>query len=345
MTRREPDFGDLRSWALRLANRGWDAEQIARDIWRGPAVAAYVERFGKHKAEELTRDIGAWAVETVRLHPVDAWRAEVPARIAAIRDRINAAPIFNARTAPTDYRATEVLYLTAVSAGSTAFRLSMRTGGVRGGMAETTFCSAVKRLRERGVVHRLAGSWPVGRVPARYRIGSPVSRTGRTGGKDPSVRLLEFPSPPIARLLDPQWRLALQHDAFRPAALGDLGWLIVHRMNAVEPLDVADLSQLTGVGLARLRRVARQLSTAGILVPGPDGWTAPLDVDPLLTVLERIARESGTSGALEADRTRHAADRAEFDNRSSLSVPLRDADDALALLLAEPDREVANAHG
>src|SRR5213593_3893835 len=111
MSRREPDLSAAHSWALSLVNRGHDETFIARTVIRDRTIVEMVVTDGKPKAEATALRVARNAIAYATANPVEEWRSQVPAKVAAHREQADARP-WTGRTGPTDRRVMETHYLT-----------------------------------------------------------------------------------------------------------------------------------------------------------------------------------------------------------------------------------------
>lgn len=112
-------FGELQSYALKLANRRdragnapYTERMIAHALMKDDNLLRCQAKIGGGKAYDLARRVAVQAIERTKTHPVEDWRSEVPARIARCRELANDTP-WPGRTGPTDRRVLEGAYLTA----------------------------------------------------------------------------------------------------------------------------------------------------------------------------------------------------------------------------------------
>jgi len=264
----------------------------------------------------LAKRVTKAALDRAEAHPSELWRYEVPHRVVKYRCYADARP-WPGRSGARDRRALEAAYLTALMARSTTFGLAARTWGERAGMDKESANRASKSLETtHRAIRRATKGAP--NIAARYRVRS-AKRTSATveqpplGGPTVALRDILFVG---VHLLDPTGtdRILLAHDAFRPAALGDAGWLITRSLSSHQAISPLELSKRTGVSAKRTDELLTTLGRYGAATR--DGQSYTRAFDPLLfDALDRIAMDAGTLGDLERDRAKHQRQRAERDTQ------------------------------
>ena len=199
--------------------------------------------------------------------------------------------------------------MTAATATSTTFRLSIRTWGLRTGLPAETVSGAARRLRKRGVMVRVSGSMPASSTMpprgAKYSVRSPLTRTDRS---TPPVLPAQVRGMEPRGLTDPWSADLLVHDGFRAWALGCAGWMIAHWLDPLEPIRASDLSRATGMNYDRVRSVLGDMQRAHIAWAVPGGWVRA-DDDEMIALLDAVAVMMNTADALEQDRDRYGRER------------------------------------
>ena len=201
--------------------------------------------------------------------------------------------------------------MTAATATSTTFRLSIRTWGLRTGLPAETVSGAARRLRKRGVMVRVSGSMPASSTMpprgAKYSVRSPLTRTDRS---TPPVLPAQVRGMEPRGLTDPWSADLLVHDGFRAWALGCAGWMIAHWLDPLEPIRASDLSRATGMNYDRVRAVLGDMQRAHIARAVPGGWIRAED-DEMIVLLDAVAVMMNTAESLEHDRDRYERERRE----------------------------------
>jgi hypothetical protein len=294
------------SYALRLANRGYDERMIFRALAAKPSGRRDP---GSIKYQRILDERGRDAADAYAQHTAEgalAWVAANP----AIRDRVSAlVALLQIRGAaeslpwaiyggPGVRRALEAAFLAADRLGGVRLGLPLRRWAE---LAGVTFDS----IRERR--DKLVRMGWLCRDP-RDRPG----RTARYGVRLPSCVLPTFTSQGGlnvgALVITHSAHRLLAHDAFRGGALGDAGWYVAHSLNGRrEPL--RELGLRTGIREEALWDLMARLDRAGVIEVADD--TASL-APHLFPRLDAIASASGTQGAGEADRLRHLRERNAF---------------------------------
>lgn len=269
----DDELREVGSYALRLANLGYDAPMIERTLLQHPAILDVQAKRGGARAKGAAQRKAAWAVEYAAQNPVSEWRSRIPARIVGYREAADDRP-WTGRTGPTDRRVLEAFYLTATFANSTKFRFAARTIGGRTGMSWRTASEATRRLLDHRLIRKV-GNYGEG-LGTKYQLAAPIAWNlhNRSSPPAPIVPGLGTRSPG-----DPLVQEVLKHEAFGNLALGDAGWMVVHWLHDLEPARPRQLSTATGIHYDRVRRVLGRLHRAEIAHPVPDGWVRVSDVE------------------------------------------------------------------
>lgn len=321
-------YADALSYAVALANRpAFSRHQIHGALMRHDLILDVQRHRGRRHADKLAWGLVDRAVQRVQMHPPELWRFEVPDRLRRYRTRADDR-LWPGRTGCADRRALEAAYLTGFLARSTTFHLAARTWGLRAGMPAVSVNRAAKRLQRQGLL-RLERKGTV-RIGALYRVKSPRTVTrGLPPREVPLCQLVDITRVGYSLLDELGYeRRLLAHDAFRPGALGDSGWMVARWLSDDVPLDVDRLSASTGIATDRVAGILRALALR-------DGVTADHTraLEPtFFEALDQIARDTGTFGTLDRDRETYAAERAKRDTEypdpastsSALFVTVRD---------------------
>ena len=292
------DPGVPLSYALRLANRGYSADQIRRALLDHHVVRHLQERAGFERVDAFARQTAERAVDQVRKVPSVDWPAQVVVRVAERRLAADSVP-WPGRTGPTDRRVLEGAFLTASICKSVTFNMAVRTWGMRVGLPWSIVATSVKRLRHDRSALELVSRGGSART-SKYRIRSMVGT--RTGS---SLTQLFGDLPPLS-----EWGW-LAHDAFRSAALGDPGWMVTRWLRDDDPRKASDLAAATGIERHRAYAVLGRLQHHEIATKAADGWVRIPDSE-LVAALDLVAVMAGTAGSLEADRRRYEQQRQGF---------------------------------
>jgi hypothetical protein len=305
MTGRDYSREDM-SQAVKLANRGYDVTMIFRALAakpsgrRDPGSVKYqrvLDERGRDAADAYARQTAERAVEFVASHPAITDRPSAFLRLVEIQGIAGGLP-WAVYAGAGVRRALEGTFIIGERIGGLSFGLALREWSEIAGQDE-------RATRE----HR----------DALVRLGwlrrNPNDRAGRTGRYALRVPT-HIHSHGRSECADSAGRAWMAHDAFRPTALGDLGWYVLASLSA--PRSLGDLSLRTGLDPDELRDLAWRLDGIGavslvddgVLVRSPD----------LAGRLDAFASSAGTSGSLEADVERHARERAEFRRRGDVNV-------------------------
>lgn len=280
--------GEVMSYALKLANPplSYDRTRILEALLDDSSVRTLRPRAARRFAERTADK----ALVRVATRPPARDRSAFLAEIADLRRSADAAR-WPGRAGPTDRRVLEGAYLTAELARSTSFGLSARTWGVRVGLPWRTVLRSRDRLIERGALAIIKSAERSSRQAARYRIGSPFCLSR---------------SLPEERNYCDTFAAPIGHDAFRPPALGCIGWFLLRRLDVDDAVRHGDLA--TGCGLNRERVYASlgQMQRFEIARRVEDGWIRSADVDELLI---RAAATFGTLGSASREVGSYIEDR------------------------------------
>ncbi|HXF72505.1 MAG TPA: hypothetical protein VNO79_07855 [Actinomycetota bacterium] len=299
------------SYAVALANRGFDEEQIAR------ALAA-PERDGVHRGSEeywkLLKTRGARAAEAyarrtaeravafVRENPAIRGRPEGVRRVLEIRAAADRLPWFT-YGGPRARRVLEAALLVGLRVGSVSFGLALREWAELAGVDIAAVRAERRVLEDLGWIARRPADrgWRTGRY--RLRPGLHIHTAGLSliGG---GANVPGYTQP------DPS------HDAFDENALGDSGWYLMNTITRARA-SVAEIALRTGLDLEDADEWIRRLEALGLVVMR--GAT----VEPSADLAERlgvVAETLGTAGAGEIRRERHRQEREAFRARHGVAT-------------------------
>ena len=194
---------------------------------------------------------------------------------------------------PRKRRVLEGAYQIAYGVGDVRFSRSYRSWGEVVGIPWQATGHAVRLLRRDRLVLRVKPA--SGYQAATYRLGVPRPLPSTIG---PSPVDLLFKSGPNFN----NRTYVLAHDAFRPQALGDAGWLVLRWLDPERPLEPAALASVTGLPYRVVLEVCDRVHAAEVATAIPGGWVSVPD-DELGERLDRYAMKAGTWGMLSVQRS------------------------------------------
>ncbi|MBA3737493.1 MAG: hypothetical protein H0W97_02900 [Actinobacteria bacterium] len=288
--------GDM-SYAVRLANRGYDVDMIFRALAtkpsgrRDPGSLKYqrlMDTKGRDVADAYARQTAEKAIAFIANSPRIIDRTDALVRITEIKALADALP-WGLYAGPGARRALEAAFSIAERVGGLAFGLSLRE------WSETCGQDLRMTRTNRDLLVRLG-----------WLLRNPDDRLGRTAR-------FRLRTPPhihshgryeCASYGAHAW---LAHDAFREEGLGNLGWYVLSLTDS-RPLALHELSIRSGVDLAELEDLIGIMTHADLVV-GDDQVGA---VPDLTLALDHFAQGRGTLGRGEADRAQYQRDREAF---------------------------------
>lgn len=285
------------SYAVRLANRSYDADMIFRALAakpsgrRDPGSLKYqrlLDTKGRDIADSYAKQTADKALAFVASSPRIVDRTDALVRLTEIKALADAMP-WGLYAGPGARRALEATFSVAEKIGGLSFGLSLRE------WSETCGQDLRATRTHRDLLVRLG-----------WLLRNPDDRLGRTARfrlRTPS----HIHSHGRYECADSGGRAWLAHDAFRPEGLGDLGWYVLSLTESRRP--VRELSLRAGVDAAELEDLLG-LMTHADLVAVDDGHVVRV-ADPI-AYLDAIAMRRGTSGRAEADRALHEREREAF---------------------------------
>ena len=294
------------SYAVRLANRAYDADMIFRALAqkpsgrREPGSVKYqrlLDSRGRDAADAYARRTAEKAIVFVASNPRIVDRTDAFVRLTEIKALADAMP-WGLYAGPGARRALEGAFCVAERMGGLSFGLSLREWAEICGQETRTTRTNRDRLVDLGWLQRNTDD-RLGRT-ARFRLRAPahIHSNGRYECADSGGRA---------------W---LGHDAFRPEALGDLGWYLLSLTESRRPL--RELSIRAGIDPAELEDILGVMVHADLVV-GVEQVARVADPIPFLDV---VATRRGTLGRAEADRAQHQREREEFRARGvNVRVP------------------------
>jgi hypothetical protein len=308
------DPGAVLAYALSLANLHYDRHRIVEALLSTDQIVELQRRTSATRTRRQAEHDATKALRRASESPLEDWPVQVPIRIAQIREVADSQP-WPGRTGPTDRRVLEAGFSTGILAHSKAFRCSVRTWAVRAGVPPSVTSTSIARLID---LHWLRRTHPADRLelkPARYSLGVGT----RTDSPPEATVRVRYDLPAIPIQTSWSW---LSHDSFRRAALGDAGWMVLRRLDAVEPITNAVIAWMTGMDPRRTYSVLGRLVAFDLARRIPDGWVRVGD-DELVPLLDALAVACHTSGALVAQRARDEVarqrERAKRDERQRVS--------------------------
>ena len=295
------------SWALKQANQGRDAKQIARSLSepparKRPAGSTQYQRIlrarGQDAAVQYATRTAEKAVAFVREHPKitdHAGAAMALVHIEAAADSLPWLPYCG----PKARRALEAAFVVASRAGRVRIGLALREWAEIAGLDFDTIVTQRNVLQRAGWLHRDQNDVP--------------GRTSRFTLRKPS-HILSCQEIGMWDTADRAW---LSRDAFREDALGSVGWLILRGVSAV-PESRCLLQTKIGLDPDELWRYLLAFEKAGVCTVGDDSIRRT--TDDLIPLLDKIAMEYGTAGELVRMQWKHKGDRQAFRRRAELNV-------------------------
>lgn len=297
------------SYAVRLANRDYDVHKIFRALARKPSgkrdpgsvkYARVLDERGQEAADRYARRTAENAVKFVADNPRIVDRAGALVRLHEIQGLANALP-WAIYGGPAARRSLEATFVVAERVGGVVFGLALREWAELAGQ------------RKRAIEHNRDTLLRLG-----WLKRNPSDRLGRTARftlrvpRDIQPTRVRFECPTLAG------RGWVGHDAFREAALGDVGWLLLASIGS--PSMIADLGGRTGLGLDDVEDLITKFARLE-LVEFDGGIVQPAsDIDD---ALDRAADAFKTAGSAEKDRKEHRDDREDFRARGAVNVPPR----------------------
>jgi hypothetical protein len=306
MTRIDTSRQDM-SWACRLANRGYDQTGIRNALAakpsgrRAPGSIKYqrlLETRGLEAADAYAIRTAANAVSWIAANPAIKDRPAGLVSIIEIESLAGALPWLLYGGAGARH-ALEGVFVVAERIGSLSFGLALREWSELVGEHERLI---------RGHRDTLIDLWWLRRNRA--------DRNGRTArfSLRPGRHIHSHGRSECAPAADRGW---LAHDAFRPEALGDVGWYVLSVLT--QPRTVDDVSVRTGLDVEDVWVLIRRLHVAELVdITDNDVVVRAGNLIPQLNI---VADAAGTLGTLAADRERHDQDRVAFRDRRDVNVP------------------------
>ena len=342
MTRRTEHLGaDLGGYALKLANRGSTVEDIETTLMREPGILRLQEDQGPVKARSKARGIAKWAVAHVSAHPASDIRKDAPERVVRYRYAADALP-WPAHYGPADRKVLEAFYVAAEYSTSLLIGMSVRTLGIRTGMNFRKASEAVTRLclDHHALVRKKTFQGPKAAVYLlrhpydqdtldRLRHPDDQESPTSTGGTVEPPPPKGSTVPPRTRDLTPSLVVShadvylneqmLKHDAFRPAGLGHLGWLVLRWLDEGDGVEFGDLVQVLGQPARRIEQTLHALDDAGVAFTEDGSWHRIAD-GVLLRALDDYAIEVGVLGTRSREQWLHMEQRDARDERFGLDA-------------------------
>jgi hypothetical protein len=199
----------------------------------------------------------------------------------------------------------EAAFLIAAELGSLNFSFALRHWSEVAGQGFEVIRANRDLLRDLGWLHRNPND-RLGRT-ARYRLRVPPTvKRGNTSHIHSHPGRYECGNPE-----DRAW---LAHDAWRPGALGDLGWYVLWTVR--RPMHASELSIRTGLSEELLADLVPSLESVGLIVTTGDLVARATDI---LSALDQVAAGAGTQGQADADRSRHQEERVAFRTRRGVN--------------------------
>jgi hypothetical protein len=301
------------SWAVSLANRGYKADQIARELSRSPSrkrpanstkYQRILERRGPDEAAKYAARTAERAVAFVSDNPKVMDRSAAAVRLVEIEGAAESMP-WLVYCGPPSRRALEAAFVVAWRVGSLNFGLALREWAEIAGLEFESIRTARDVLVREGWLRR-----------------NPDDRNGRTSRftiSTPSHIHSHQRDMNVGLHTDRVW---LAHDAFREQALGSIGWAVLRGIPAV-PTSRDLIQNKIGLEDDELWEHLLKLERARVLVVGDSSIRRASD--DLLPLLDEIAAEAGTMGDLLQLRRKHEAQRSAWRQRGDVNVGDRHA--------------------
>jgi hypothetical protein len=291
------------SYAVRLANRGYDTTMIFRALAakpsgkRDPGSLKYqriLDERGRDAADEYARCTAEKALGFVKANPPIKDRASALVGIAEVAEAAEALP-WAVYAGPGARQALEAAFVVAEGVGGLSFGLSLRQWAEVAGQPMRATRTHRDLLTELEWFQRNPGD-RLGRT-ARYRLRLPRHIHSQERSE-------------CAGLGERAW---LAHDAFRPEALGDMGWYVLSRLSIFRATaDLRIVSVQTGLGLEELRELVDVFERENLTYREDDFVRC---ADDLVPRLDAVATRYHTAGRGEEDRELHRFEREVFRTR------------------------------
>jgi hypothetical protein len=292
------------SFALKLANRGYDEHSIFRALAKKPSggrdhssikYQRLLDERGRDAADAYARRTAERAVIFVGENPKILDRTDALVRIAEIEAKADALP-WQLYFGPGLRRTLDAAFVVAERSGKVNPGLALREWAEIAGQTFSTVRTNSQKLLDLGWLVRLSPDpkWKTGRYG--LRLPSHIHSHGRsecvgTGGR--------------------AW---VAHDAFRPECLGDLGWYVLRLMDSRPTAH--ELSIRGGIDPDDIDDVLAVMERADLFVVDEAGRLHRVS-DPI-PALDDLARTRGTLGSAQADRAQHRREREAY---RGLKVP------------------------
>lgn len=305
---------DDMSFALRLANRKFSAEQILRELSvkpsgrRAPGSLKYqriLDDRGCDAANAYARRTAEKAIAFVKANPPILDRPTAVLSVWGIEGAADSLP-WGTYGGAGPRRALEAVFVVAERTGGLKFGLALREWSELAGQSFEAIRAHRDRLIVLGWLRRNQDDRP-GRT-SRYVLCKPshihishIHSQGDVGDVN------------VGHTQERPW---LPHDAFREDGLGDRGWYVLLSCTTT-PTPLHEIALRTGYGEDELSDIVRELEVAGLVTVGDDGTVCRIE-DPAR--LDLVAEQRGTAGLGEADRKRHREERAAFRARGDVNV-------------------------
>jgi hypothetical protein len=301
------------TWAVKLANRGHPADQIARELSRTPTpkrpagskkYQRILETRGREEATKYAARTAEKAVTFVRDNPKVMDHAAAAVRLIEIESAAESLP-WLVYCGPQARRALDAALLVAWRVGSLNFGLALREWAELAGLEFESIRTARNALIREGWLRRNPTDRN-GRT-SRFTISTPSHIHSHQGDKNVGLHR------------DREW---LAHDAFRETALGSEGWVVLRAVSNV-PMQRDLIQTKIALDADELWEHLLRFERAGVLVVGDNSVRRA--ADDLIPLLDGIARDAGTMGDLLKLRQKHLADRSAWRQRGDVNVGAGDA--------------------
>ena len=292
------------SYAVRLANRDYTAEQIFRALSAKPSgrresgsikYARLLAERGQERADTYARATAEKAVRFVQANPAIKDRPSALVRLIELESVAGGLPwaVYGGTSAR---RALEAAFVVAERVGGLSFGLSVREHAELAGHGFEQIRADRRTLTDLGWLRR-----------------DPSDRLGRTSRFSLRRGLhIHSHQGDLNVGADRHW---LAHDAFRVPGLGDDGWLVLSI--AAAPVSMQLLAARSGFDHDTLEAICSKLEGFGLL--NADDHVVHR-VSAITQVLDAAAEALGTVGAADTDKERHRLEREDFHSRRDVNV-------------------------
>lgn len=242
---------------------------------------------------------GGWTFFMRSVRYYEATRDAARAVVAEVRQRADQL-VWVGESGALQRKLLEVCFRHVENEGEMTFPMSLREAALRGGMADSTVVDVRDRLVDNGwLAVTDTGSFD------RSACWTLLTNVAPAIDLQRSTQPPQPPHPPVfdaRQTIKQTHETFLDHDAFRPAALGPAGWWGLQVLSLHPGLGYKKFAELTGVSASQGRRVLASLRKAGVVDTDRGHWSI---TDVSAIKLNKVAMAHGTRGAREAQRQRY----------------------------------------